>query len=144
MQLFTCWMERHFRRLLHCLLLLVTSYYYYLRWTLTPAPWFIKLCQSILLEPHCFAMSKFWIHFMFYPSKQTANYVNIFGIFTLSVTFQLLGGEVYHYHSKMMLKGAQRGAKHHWHQDFGYLISCLYINVFGKTFHLWYTFTFRV
>ncbi|XP_062576306.1 L-proline trans-4-hydroxylase-like [Saccostrea cucullata] len=33
---------------------------------------------------------------------------------------QLLGGEVYHYHGKMILKGAQKGARHLWHQDYGY------------------------
>ncbi|HEX4132494.1 MAG TPA: phytanoyl-CoA dioxygenase family protein, partial [Pirellulales bacterium] len=33
---------------------------------------------------------------------------------------QLLGGEVYHYHSKMMLKEPFVGGAWEWHQDYGY------------------------
>jgi ectoine hydroxylase-related dioxygenase (phytanoyl-CoA dioxygenase family) len=33
---------------------------------------------------------------------------------------QLLGGEVYHYHSKLMLKEPRVGGAWEWHQDFGY------------------------
>ena len=33
---------------------------------------------------------------------------------------QLLGGEVYHYHSKMVLKDALVGGAWAWHQDYGY------------------------
>lgn len=33
---------------------------------------------------------------------------------------QMLGGEVYHWHHKMILKAAYRGGAHLWHQDFGY------------------------
>jgi ectoine hydroxylase-related dioxygenase (phytanoyl-CoA dioxygenase family) len=33
---------------------------------------------------------------------------------------QLLGGEVYHYHSKMMLKEPEVGGAWEWHQDYGY------------------------
>lgn len=33
---------------------------------------------------------------------------------------QLLGGEVYHYHSKMILKDARVGGAWAWHQDYGY------------------------
>jgi ectoine hydroxylase len=33
---------------------------------------------------------------------------------------QLLGDEVYHYHSKMMLKEPQIGRAWEWHQDYGY------------------------
>ncbi|MDP7742647.1 MAG: phytanoyl-CoA dioxygenase family protein, partial [Lentisphaeria bacterium] len=33
---------------------------------------------------------------------------------------QLLGGEVYHWHHKMMLKSARTGGAFMWHQDFGY------------------------
>jgi hypothetical protein len=33
---------------------------------------------------------------------------------------QLLGGEVYHYHSKMILKDAKVGGAWTWHQDYGY------------------------
>ncbi|XP_074653877.1 L-proline trans-4-hydroxylase-like isoform X2 [Tubulanus polymorphus] len=32
----------------------------------------------------------------------------------------LLGGEVYHYHTKLMMKEAFTGGKHVWHQDYGY------------------------
>lgn len=32
----------------------------------------------------------------------------------------MLGGEVYHYHSKFMLKDAKIAAPHYWHQDYGY------------------------
>lgn len=33
---------------------------------------------------------------------------------------QLIGGEVYHYHSKLMMKEAHSGGRFHWHQDYGY------------------------
>jgi hypothetical protein len=33
---------------------------------------------------------------------------------------QLIGGEVYHYHSKMILKDARNGGAWAWHQDYGY------------------------
>ena len=33
---------------------------------------------------------------------------------------QLVGGEVYHYHSKMILKDARVGGAWAWHQDYGY------------------------
>tara|TARA_R110000850_G_scaffold9033_22_gene33377 strand:+ start:762 stop:1604 length:843 start_codon:yes stop_codon:yes gene_type:complete len=33
---------------------------------------------------------------------------------------QLIGGEVYHYHSKMVLKDALTGGAWAWHQDYGY------------------------
>jgi len=33
---------------------------------------------------------------------------------------QLLGGEIYHYHSKMMLKEPKVGGAWEWHQDYGY------------------------
>ena len=33
---------------------------------------------------------------------------------------QLLGGEVYHYHSKMILKDPEVGGAWEWHQDYGY------------------------
>jgi ectoine hydroxylase len=33
---------------------------------------------------------------------------------------RLLGGEVYHYHSKMILKDAKVGGAWAWHQDYGY------------------------
>ncbi|NUQ65689.1 MAG: phytanoyl-CoA dioxygenase family protein [Pirellulales bacterium] len=41
---------------------------------------------------------------------------------------QLLGGEVYHYHSKLMLKEPLVGGAWEWHQDYGYWYQngCLY------------------
>jgi len=33
---------------------------------------------------------------------------------------QMLGGEVYHWHHKMMLKSARTGGAFMWHQDYGY------------------------
>src|SRR5690606_3419324 len=33
---------------------------------------------------------------------------------------QVLGGEVYHYHSKLMLKEPRVGGAWEWHQDYGY------------------------
>ncbi len=33
---------------------------------------------------------------------------------------QILGGEVYHYHSKMIMKDARVGGAWTWHQDYGY------------------------
>lgn len=40
----------------------------------------------------------------------------------------LLGGEVYHYHHKMILKDAKTGGAWEWHQDYGYWYSngCLF------------------
>eukprot|EP00929_Paragymnodinium_shiwhaense_P036642 TRINITY_DN19608_c0_g1_i3.p2 TRINITY_DN19608_c0_g1~~TRINITY_DN19608_c0_g1_i3.p2 ORF type:complete len:227 (+),score=18.93 TRINITY_DN19608_c0_g1_i3:223-903(+) len=35
----------------------------------------------------------------------------------------LLGGEVYHYHTKLMMKDAKTGGAHRWHQDFGYWVN---------------------
>jgi hypothetical protein len=32
---------------------------------------------------------------------------------------QLLGGEVYHYHAKVIMKDAFTGGMHVWHQDYG-------------------------
>lgn len=37
-----------------------------------------------------------------------------------NLLFQLLGGEVYHYHSKLTMKNAKGGGKFIWHQDYGY------------------------
>ncbi|KAL8612652.1 hypothetical protein ACOMHN_044593 [Nucella lapillus] len=37
-----------------------------------------------------------------------------------STCTELLGGEVYHYHTKLMMKEAFTGGKHVWHQDYGY------------------------
>ena len=33
---------------------------------------------------------------------------------------QLVGGEVYHYHTKIMMKPPRTGGQHLWHQDYGY------------------------
>lgn len=50
---------------------------------------------------------------------------NIYGMFSrnqrlVDVAEDLLGGEVYHYHSKMILKDAKVGGAWTWHQDYGY------------------------
>jgi len=50
---------------------------------------------------------------------------NIYGNFSRSrrmvdIVEQLLGEEVYHYHSKMIMKQAQTGGAWAWHQDYGY------------------------
>ena len=50
---------------------------------------------------------------------------NIYGMFARSarivdVAEHLLDGEVYHYHSKMILKDAKVGGAWTWHQDYGY------------------------
>lgn len=50
---------------------------------------------------------------------------NIYGMFARSeriviVAEALLMGEVYHYHSKMILKDAKVGGAWTWHQDYGY------------------------
>ncbi|XP_045196413.2 L-proline trans-4-hydroxylase-like isoform X2 [Mercenaria mercenaria] len=44
---------------------------------------------------------------------------------------QLLGGEVYHYHTKLMKKPAKIGGRHIWHQDYGYWYryGCLFPNM---------------
>ena len=41
---------------------------------------------------------------------------------------KLLGGEIYHYHSKLMLKEPKEGGAWEWHQDYGYWYKngCLY------------------
>jgi ectoine hydroxylase len=49
----------------------------------------------------------------------------IYGMFARSERLvrsceKLLGGEVYHYHSKMILKDAKVGGAWTWHQDYGY------------------------
>jgi len=50
---------------------------------------------------------------------------DIYGMFSrghrmVDAMEQLLGDEVYHYHSKMMLKEPQVGGAWEWHQDYGY------------------------
>lgn len=50
---------------------------------------------------------------------------NIYGMFARSHRIvdnveKLLGGEVYHYHSKMILKDPEIGGAWAWHQDYGY------------------------
>ena len=34
----------------------------------------------------------------------------------------LIGGEVYHYHAKVIMKDPNEGAQFPWHQDYGYEI----------------------
>ncbi|MEX0977615.1 MAG: phytanoyl-CoA dioxygenase family protein [Pirellulales bacterium] len=50
---------------------------------------------------------------------------DLYGMFSRSPRIvdrmeQLLGGEVYHYHTKMMLKEPKVGGAWEWHQDYGY------------------------
>jgi|SRR5579883_318834 hypothetical protein len=50
---------------------------------------------------------------------------SIYGMFARCETVvdsaeRLLGGEVYHYHSKMIMKDARVGGAWAWHQDYGY------------------------
>ncbi|REK10877.1 MAG: phytanoyl-CoA dioxygenase family protein [Planctomycetota bacterium] len=50
---------------------------------------------------------------------------NLYGMFSRSPRVvdrmeQILGGEVYHYHTKMMLKEPRVGGAWEWHQDYGY------------------------
>jgi len=35
-------------------------------------------------------------------------------------SIQLLGGEVYHYHTKLIMKEAHTGGSFVWHQDYGF------------------------
>ncbi len=58
---------------------------------------------------------------------------DLYGMFSRSPRIvdrmeQLLGGEVYHYHTKMMLKEPRVGGAWEWHQDYGYWYhnGCLY------------------
>src|ERR1700749_4955831 len=50
---------------------------------------------------------------------------SIYGMFARCETIvnsaeKILGGEVYHYHSKMIMKDARVGGAWAWHQDYGY------------------------
>ncbi|KAL5247091.1 hypothetical protein ACHWQZ_G019079 [Mnemiopsis leidyi] len=38
----------------------------------------------------------------------------------VATSAQLLGGEVYHYHSKLVMKEPRIGGRQEWHQDYGY------------------------
>ena len=40
-------------------------------------------------------------------------------IMLIHLIFKVLGGEIYHYHTKLMTKAARTGGKHVWHQDYG-------------------------
>ena len=40
-------------------------------------------------------------------------------ILSMIYVLQLMGGELYHYHSKIMKKEAQSGGRIVWHQDYG-------------------------
>ena len=46
----------------------------------------------------------------------------------VNVVEELLGGEVYHWHSKVTAKAAKEGGAWEWHQDYGYWYNhgCLY------------------
>lgn len=59
----------------------------------------------------------------FFTSREAND--NIYGAFVhcrriVEATEQLLGGEVYHIHHKMMLKEPYVGGAWEWHQDYGY------------------------
>jgi len=46
--------------------------------------------------------------------------MNGYNNYTVACSFlQLLGGEVYHYHGKFILKNPHEGGQHVWHQDYG-------------------------
>ena len=42
--------------------------------------------------------------------------------------FQLQGGEVYHYHTKLMMKEAFTGGRFIWHQDYGSVHKSLFFS----------------
>ncbi|HLF34066.1 MAG TPA: phytanoyl-CoA dioxygenase family protein [Cyclobacteriaceae bacterium] len=53
---------------------------------------------------------------------------NIYGMYArcnriVNTAEKILGGEVYHYHSKMILKDPKVGGAWEWHQDYGYWYS---------------------
>lgn len=91
-----------------------------------------KARQDKALDAHSFARSdreggqvrlSLWNH----PGN------GLYGIFArchriVDAMEQLLGGEVYHYHSKMILKDSKVGGAWDWHQDYGYWYSnsCLF------------------
>ena len=41
------------------------------------------------------------------------------GVFDVAIFYQLLEGEVYHYHTKLMMKEPHTGGSFVWHQDYG-------------------------
>ena len=68
------------------------------------------------------AAEAFWSPDLF-ASMSTLDHVKItFRSQKVAGTMQaLLGGdEIYHYHSKLMMKEARTGGAHVWHQDYGY------------------------
>ncbi len=52
-------------------------------------------------------------------------------------TSSLLGGEVYHYHTKLMMKEAKTGGQFVWHQDYGYSLSysALFVSAKAAAYH---------
>lgn len=48
---------------------------------------------------------------------------------------EILGGEVYHYHSKFILKDPREGGSHVWHQDYGYWYE--FGNIFPEMTTVW-------
>ncbi|KAK3605250.1 hypothetical protein CHS0354_037651 [Potamilus streckersoni] len=65
--------------------------------------------------------------------KHLVTMYNVQKVFT-----KLLGGEVYHYHSKLMCKPPEIGGRHIWHQDYGYWYSngCLFPDMMTVFFAL--------
>ena len=52
---------------------------------------------------------------------------------------QLLKGEVYHYHTKLMMKEAHTGGSFVWHQDYGLVPKILAVCLFHLSLHrYWY------
>ena len=60
-------------------------------------------------------LSKQWWGWWFEtPSRSSWRPCNVL------IILQLLGAEVYHYHTKLMMKEARTGGAHIWHQDYGW------------------------
>lgn len=54
------------------------------------------------------------------PIDRTVNqYRKCILVDRIVILFQLLGGEVYHYSTKLMMKEPLIGGRQEWHQDYG-------------------------
>ena len=58
----------------------------------------------------CFS---FLEYLLYYPHNLSSKITEDFSC------YQLLDEEVYHFHTKLMMKEARFGGKHLWHQDYG-------------------------
>ena len=70
--------------------------------------------------------------------------ISNFYLYKFMFLLQLLGGEVYHYHGKVISKEPKEGGQHVWHQDYGYAHTIYVVNVIcswsfsqSNTFVLW-------